>query len=98
MSTSRVRSIEINGHWRSGRRWGNQWVEVASEDVTQAMREDPRLRVEEEVCAATVVPAEVPAEQSPVVEPTATDEPANPAIIDTPSPIVKRGRPRKGRK
>lgn len=42
----RVKSIEQNGHFRSGRHWGNEWVDVDNSEVTQQMRDDPRLRVD----------------------------------------------------
>lgn len=42
----RVRSIEERGHWRSGRHWSSTWQELCGDDVTDAMLNDPRLRVE----------------------------------------------------
>jgi hypothetical protein len=42
-----VRSIESRGHWRSGRRWEWDAVEVDGSEVTDAMRNDPRLEIVE---------------------------------------------------
>jgi len=53
MEVFKVRSKATNGgHWRNGRRWGNDFVNVDSSDVSDSMLSDPRLEVvlcEEEV-------------------------------------------------
>lgn len=40
-----VRSTDPRGHWRSGRRWENKFVEVDESEITDGMREDPRLEI-----------------------------------------------------
>lgn len=42
-----VRSIESRGHWRSGRKWEWEAIEVDGSEITGAMREDPRLEIVE---------------------------------------------------
>lgn len=42
----KVRSIELLGHNRSGRRWHYEWTDVPASEVTKEMRDDPRLRIE----------------------------------------------------
>jgi hypothetical protein len=42
----RVRSTALLGHWRSGRRWGHEWVEVGADEITDAMLRDTRIEVE----------------------------------------------------
>jgi hypothetical protein len=42
-----VRSIESRGHWRSGRKWEWDAVEVDGTEITKEMREDPRLKIVE---------------------------------------------------
>jgi hypothetical protein len=44
-----VRSIESRGHWRSGRKWEWSAVEVDGSEITEAMRNDPRLEITEVV-------------------------------------------------
>jgi hypothetical protein len=41
-----VKSIDIRGHWRSGRFWPNAVTEVSADEVTKAMLADPRLRID----------------------------------------------------
>lgn len=65
----RVKSIEEQGHWRSGRHWGNDWTEVDDSEVTDKMRADLRLRVEQ------IVDETVPPQDTGLTDPFTPDEP-----------------------
>lgn len=42
-----VRSTSPVGHWRDGCFWHNAWVEVEESQITETLREDPRIEIRE---------------------------------------------------
>jgi len=42
-----VRSVESRGHWRNNRWWGPEYESVDETEVSDTMRNDPRLEIHE---------------------------------------------------
>ena len=102
----RVKSLVVDnsGHWRAGRQWGCDWEYVEDSVVTQAMKDDPRLRIEAtsehasqaEYANAFSGPLPVDDLVAEVEEPSAEVEPetiADPEF-DGKAPLPERGKRR----
>lgn len=42
-----IRSTSNPGHWRDGRFWYNSWTEIEEEEISDSMRQDPRLEIKQ---------------------------------------------------